>query len=88
MLSEELDVSGIQSAGELTVLISSSDEKNTENNSLSIAVGQVDVSLSVESYEKGDKVYFVVSASNDAQIPANAAISMTEDSADGIVLDV
>ena len=88
MLTEQLDVSGLQNASELTVLISSADEANMENNSLSVTIGQVDVSLSVDSYEKGDKVYFIVSAENHSRIPANAAVSIVEDSADGIVLDV
>lgn len=59
MMSEELDVSEIQSFSELTVSIASADEENTENNSLAVSVGQVDVSpYSRKLRKRGQGIFY------------------------------
>ncbi len=53
-----------------------------------VTVGKPDIALEVESYYVGDQVILAIKASNLTETPAEAAIKIREDSADGLQIDM
>ncbi len=87
--TENIDVSNIDIVTDVAIYVESEDESNLTDNSAIIKIGLVDVSVSLSRYQI-DQNTIVVNAhiKNESKTPANVAISVIEDSLDGIVLDV
>ncbi|ODM24960.1 hypothetical protein A7W90_01315 [Clostridium sp. Bc-iso-3] len=87
--TENIDTSNVDSVTDVTVFVESEDESDLTNNSEIIKIGLVDVSVSLSQYQIDENTIIVnAHIKNESKTPANVAISVVEDSLDGIVLDV
>lgn len=87
-LTEDIDISSINSVTVADVTVNIDEDSKPDNNRTQITLGHVDVSLSLDTYDLGDSVVFALTARNEANTVAHAAISIREDSPEGIVLDI
>ncbi|HPD00538.1 MAG TPA: X2-like carbohydrate binding domain-containing protein, partial [Acetivibrio sp.] len=88
VLTEDIDISSINSVTAADVTVNIDEDSEPDNNRAQITLGHVDVSLSLDTYDLGDSVVFALTARNEANTVAHSAISIIEDSPEGIVLDV
>lgn len=88
VISKEVSISNIDELTELTVSVNVDNDVDDSDNEQSIFVGQTDTSLSVNTYIQGEEYLFVLTASNRSNTDANAAISIIEDSLNGVVLSM
>lgn len=88
MLSEVFDNSAIDTITNANVRVEIDNDADADNNIIPVTLGKVDISLEMETYERDDSVIFVCNIANESKTNANVALSMIEDSANGIVLDV
>jgi len=88
VIDVEFDLSGLTEYTELEFTVSSANEIDLTDNVKTEAVGCVDVSLTVTQYTINNKIILAVEVINNSDISANAAISIIEDSTNGIVLDM
>jgi uncharacterized protein YjdB len=86
--TESMDVSKITKETDVTVTVLSEDESDETNNTDHLTLGKVDVSLSLSQYKMDNKLIVVADVSNKSDTPAKTAISVIDDSKDGIVLDM
>ncbi len=84
----KIDLSALTSDTELEIIACVENEFNIDNNVLYEKVGRVDVSLQLSQYMVEDNLILSATVTNNSDIPANTAISIVEDSKDGIVLDM
>lgn len=84
----EIDLSTLTSNTELEILAYVENEFDIDDNILNETVGRVDVSLQLSQYTVEDNLILSATITNNSDIPANTAISIVEDSKDGIVLDM
>lgn len=87
-ITENIDISALDQVKTFDVEVSAENDSDTANNTTQITLGHVDVSLALDAYDLGDKIVFALQTSNDSNTLAHCAISIIEDKADGIVLDV
>ena len=86
-IEETLDVSGLTAVTNATVEVTVESDIDDTDNSQTVELGYVDVDLNVNVYEQGDQYLFVINAGNKSLTEANATLTITEDSADGKVLE-
>ncbi len=86
--TEILNIDDISSVANAEIIVSTLGDINEENNRESFVLGHADVKLTVETYEKANEAVFVLTVKNASTTDANSALSIIEDSVDGIVLDV
>lgn len=83
-----VDLSDLQKKTVLRVEVFADGEWDKSNNYSEVTVGHVDVSLALQQHIVGDNVILSATVTNQSSIPANTAISIMEDSREGIVLDM
>lgn len=88
IISEVLDIQSVNQEMTGTVNIQVANDIDSGDNTMTVTLGQVDASLNLDVYERGDEFLFVLTASNNSYTDANAAISIIEDSPDGVVLNM
>ena len=74
-LTEDIDISSINSVTVADVTVNIDEDSKPDNNRTQITLGHVDVSLSLDTYDLGDSVVFALTARNEANTVAHAAIS-------------
>ena len=84
----EIDLPALTSNTKLEILAYVENEFDIDDNTIIETVGRVDVSLQLSQYTIEDNLILSATVTNNSDIPANTAISIVEDSKDGIVLDM
>ena len=87
-ITVEIDLADVTGYSELRIKAYADNEWNFENNEVTEAVGLVDVSLELSQYTAANSLILAATVTNHSDIPSNTAISIVEDSKDGIVLDM
>ena len=86
--TEVMDIVALNSVTEITASIYNDLDTDLTNNERKITIGQTDIALNVETYNKENNIIFVFNTFNRSATPANVALSIIEDNLDGIVIDV
>jgi len=84
----KIDLNQIKASTKLLVSIQSSSDMNTENNSYTITLGHIDISLDVERYEIDNNLIVSALVQNNSAIGSDTTIKLIEGTEDGIVVDV
>ncbi len=88
IVETDMDLSDLAAYTDLEFCVSAVDEEDTTDNTAIEGVGHVDVSLKLTQYMVDNQLILAAEVSNTSAITANTAISIIEDSMDGIVLDM
>ena len=86
--TEVMDIATLNSVTEITASIYNDLDSDLTNNEKKFTIGQTDIGLNVETYNKENNVIFVFNTFNRSATPADVALSIIEDNLDGIVIDV
>ncbi len=84
----EVDLTGIMELTDLFIYVYAEGEADLDDNCCEESVGHVDVGVDVQYRTVGNNVIVTATVNNRSDISANTAISIIEDSLDGIVLDM
>jgi len=87
-VTEIVNLAEMTELTEAEVRVDSGYDTIPENNVQTVALGHVDVALGVDVYEREEEMLFLFTVQNSSPYEANVALSIMEDSFDGIVLDV
>ncbi|MBR4880464.1 MAG: S-layer homology domain-containing protein, partial [Clostridia bacterium] len=88
VISQEIHIGDIDKLTEATVGVDVSNDWDYSDNEQTVTVGQTDVAVSLDTYIQDDEYLFVITSENRSNTDANAAISIIEDSLDGVVLSM
>ncbi len=88
VVETQIDLSGLKEYTELDFVIYAINEQNKSDNIITEPVGQTDVSLKLTQYNIDNKLIIAAEVSNASEFSTNAAISLVENSVDGIILDM
>ena len=88
MITKTLDIQNVTEEMDCVVGVWAENDMDQSDNEMNITLGKTDVSLKLDAYEQDDQFLFVLTASNHSNVDANAALSIMEDSLDGVVLNM
>ena len=88
VISKEVNIRNIHKITELTISAKVNNDYDISNNHQKFLVGKTDTSLSVSTYIQDEEYLFVLTATNQSNTDANAAISIIEDNINGVVLSM
>lgn len=87
-ISAMIDTSTIASVFDVTVSATPADDDVPDNNEATITLGCVDTKFIIDPYERNDQIMFQISVVNNSNTISHSALSIIEDSEDGIVIDM
>lgn len=84
----ELNIAELGNVKNARVEATVANDDTRENNTQFVELLPVDVSLAVDVYEQNEQMIFVFQIANASTVDANVALQISEDSLNGIVVDV
>lgn len=83
-----VDLSNLKKTSDCTIVVTVDEDDTSDDNETVVTLGQVDIRVVPQVYEREKDIVFVLTIANSSKLPANVAVGVYEDELDGIQLDI